>query len=127
MNTRMWLPRCVDVSIHFLHAHLLLSWFQLFSDRLVSGFSCSNCLSEMSHFSIFNQAYYESNLDAFPGSRKERKTVPLKRVTGEMLSVLSFFWFTNHLCLSCLTIRRYSFDERTCGGTCLRRNYDSAR
>jgi hypothetical protein len=31
---------------------------------------------------IFAQAYYESNLDAFPGSRKERKTVALKQITG---------------------------------------------
>jgi len=36
-------------------------WFQLLTDRLV---------------------YYASNLDAFPGSRKEKKAVALKRITG---------------------------------------------
>ncbi len=30
----------------------------------------------------FAQVYYASNLDAFPGSRKEKKAVALKRITG---------------------------------------------
>ena len=55
-------------------------WFQLFTDRLVRWPHLQHALSHVPL--IFAQAYYESNLDAFPGSRKERKCVALKRLTG---------------------------------------------
>jgi len=36
----------------------------------------------------FAQVYYASNLDAFPGSRKEKKAVALKRITGIVAAVI---------------------------------------
>jgi hypothetical protein len=36
----------------------------------------------------FAQVYYASNLDAFPGSRKEKKAVALKRMTSIVAAVI---------------------------------------
>jgi len=78
---------------HSATCPLVFRWFQLFSDRLVRSPRCDAHNFAISHFP---QAYYESNLDAFPSSRKERKTVALKRVTGTTVLfsfVLVCFWF----------------------------------
>jgi hypothetical protein len=71
---------------HSVSCPLVFRWFQLFTDRLVRFPRRDAHNFAISHFP---QAYYESNLDAFPSSRKERKTVALKRVTGT--NVLFYF------------------------------------
>jgi hypothetical protein len=50
----------------------------LLTDRLVRAARAEPRPIDLS----FAQVYYASNLDAFPGSRKEKKAVSLKRITG---------------------------------------------
>ena len=70
---------CVRVCACVWVCSLVFRWFQLFVDRLVcSTTRRTTALNLLS----FVQVYYESNLDAFPGSLKERKSVALKRITG---------------------------------------------